>query len=200
MDGFQRTTEEVALFVGRKYKIGSYVRPAIEKLVKPDKIGERPKMPKKADGTTDSDDAVDIAIFREDVKAYSLLQRDYYADLRKAFNLILGQCSKDMETKVRAHNGYSEIDQGGAEESNPIELLKIIRSIMCNFQNHRLSELSIISAMQRLYNLHQFEHETIQNFKQRISNAFDVVYHCDGTIGEFDKLVECANKKIKECG
>ena len=44
LDGFQKTTEEIALFIGRKYKNGSYIRPSIEKLNRPDKIGTRPVM------------------------------------------------------------------------------------------------------------------------------------------------------------
>ena len=196
LDGFQKTTEEIALYIGRKYKTGSYIRPAIEKLSKLDKIGIRPTMPKQDDGSV-STDAVDVAIFKEDVKAYSSLQREYLAELRKAFNLILSQCSDDMETKVRAHDDFVTVDQGGADESDPIKLLKIIRSIMCNFQSQRLPELSIITSMQRLYNLYQFDHESVQNFKQRISNAVDVVYHCGGSVGEFDKLIDNA---IKEDG
>ena len=172
------------MFVGRKYKTGSYIRSSIEKLSKADKIGMRPIVPKDEDGNT-STDVVDLVIFKEDIKAYSSLQREYRIELRKAFNLILGQCSEDMETKVIVHDNFSKVDQGGMEESDPIELLKIIRSIMCNFQSERLPELSIISVMQRLLNLYQYEHETVQNFKQRISNAVDVVYHCGGSIGEF---------------
>ena len=194
LDGFQKTTEEIALFIGRKYKNGSYIRPSIEKLNRPDKIGTRPVMTKMDDGSNSTDE-VDVAIFKEDVKAYSLLQREYQAELRKAFNLILGQCSEDMETKIRAHDDYPKVDQSGDNESDPIKLLEIIRSIMCNFQSQRLPELSIISAMTRLFNLHQIEHETVQSFKHRIGNAVEVVYHCGGSIGEYDKLIDASIKK-----
>ena len=51
--------------------------------------------------------------------------------------------------------------------------------------------------MQRLYNLYQYENENVQNFKQRIANAVQVVYHCGGSIGEFDKMVD---KRIIEEG
>ena len=159
-----KTTEEVSLYVGRKYKTGPYIRPALTKLSRPSAIGSRPKVPKNEDGS-DSKDIVDAAIFKEDVKAYSMLQRQYDTDLRQIFNVILGQCSEDMETKVKAHDDFVHIDQGGKFESDPIELLKIIRSIMCNFQSQRLPEISIITAMQRLFNMYQFEAETVQNFK-----------------------------------
>ena len=109
------------------------------------------------------------------MKAYSLLQREFQSDLQRAFNLILGQCSDDMETKIKAHDEFEDIDQDGKTESDPVELLKIIRSIMCSFQSQRLSEISIITAMQRLYNLYQFENETVQSFRQRLSNAVEVV-------------------------
>ena len=93
------------MYVGRKYKTGPYVRYAIEKLTSPGKIGKKPEAPKNDDGT-DSADVVDLAIFKKDVKAYSLLQREFQSDLQKAFNLILGQCSDDMETKIKAHDFF----------------------------------------------------------------------------------------------
>ena len=81
LDGFVKTTEEVSLYVGRKYKTGPYIRPALTKLSRPNAIGSRPKAPKNEDGS-DSMDIVDAAIFKEDVKAYSMLRRQYNTDLR----------------------------------------------------------------------------------------------------------------------
>ena len=161
-----RTSEEIALYIGRKYSTGLYIRPVILKLSKLEKIGTKPTLPVDDKGNP-SKDEVDLAIFKENVKSYSLLQRQYAADLKKTYNLILGQCSEDMQAKIEAHNDYSFIDQSGSHESDLIELLKIIRSIMCNFQSQRLPEISFITAMQRLFSLYQFENESVQNFKLR---------------------------------
>ena len=67
-------------------------------------------MIKVEDGITDIDDAVDVAVFKEDVKAYSLLQRQYDTELRKTYNVIWGQCSSDMETKIKTHDDFIRID------------------------------------------------------------------------------------------
>ena len=95
-----------------------------------------------------------------------------------------------MEAKIRAHDDYSTIDQAGTNESDPIKLLSIILDIMSNFQSQRLKQLSIISATHYLYNLKQYKDETVEDFRQRLKNAIEVVYHCGGTIGEFDSLIE----------
>ena len=52
-----------------------------------------------------------------------------------------------MEIKIKAHDEFEDIDQDGKHESDLVELLKMIRSIMCNFQSQRLPEISIITAI-----------------------------------------------------
>ena len=61
-----------------------------------------------------------------------------------------------MISKIKAYDNYDTVDQGGTHESDQVELLKIIRDVMSNFQSQRLQELSIITAMQRLFSLHQY--------------------------------------------
>ena len=66
-----------------------------------------------------------LKIYKEDIKAYSTLQRTYDTQMRQVYNVIWGQCTVDMESKIRTHDKYKEIDQGGTEESDPVSLLQI---------------------------------------------------------------------------
>ena len=155
---------------------------------RPPKIGTKPVPPLDDDGN-DSTDVVDIQIFKEDIKAYSLLQRTFDSNIRQVNNVIWGQYSDDMMTKIRAHEKYNTVAQGGIHKNDPVQLLKMIKDIMSSFQSQRIRQLSITTSMHQLYNLRQYQHELSKDFKQRLVNAVDVVYHCGGTIGEFEVLI-----------
>ena len=65
---------------------------------------------------------------------------------------------------------------------------------MCNFQSQKLPELSLIQAMQRLFTLYQYENE----FKVRIDNTVEVLYHYWGSVGEYETMIDAQIKKDGE--
>ena len=46
-----------------------------------------------------------------------------------------------MTTEIKAHNDYDTIVQGDDHEDDTIQLLKISRDIMCDFQRQRICQL-----------------------------------------------------------
>ena len=82
-----KTTDEIVLFAGSKYVTDTYIMTALEDIKIPPKIVTKPVPPLDEDGN-DSTYVVDIQIFKEDIKAYSLLQRTFDSNMRQVYNVI----------------------------------------------------------------------------------------------------------------
>ena len=113
IDSFINITNEIALYVGSKHTTGPYIRTTIEKLERPARIGRKPTTPMDETGTTKTMDEIEFDIYKEDIKAYSALQKTFDTQLRQVYNVIWGQCTMDMESKIRAHDTYQLIEKGG---------------------------------------------------------------------------------------
>jgi hypothetical protein len=76
------------------------------------------------------------------------------------------------------------------ERSDGVELLKNIRSVMCNFQSQKSRPLAIHDAKRRFCTMSQDRHATCQTYLDRFNNCVEVIEHSRALIGIEPGLVD----------
>lgn len=137
------TTEEIAECIGRTYKLGNYVKRAIETMA-PITI-PRPTAP-AADANGDVD-PVDAKIFKQEILGCVKKKELIQSGMHNAYSLIYGQASEGIRAKIEGMQNHQAISEAG----DPIDLLKEIRSVMFQFQTTKCSPHAIHDCKQRLY-------------------------------------------------
>ena len=139
--GYIATSEEIARYVGLKNNIvGSYVRTAIMTLVE-----QTPNKPT----ATDSTDVIDTEIFKEEVRMYVKNARAIKIAMKSLYDLLWGQCSETMRSRLRAIDKYATI----SAEANSISLLKAIRAEMTGFKEKQYLVHSIHNLIRDFFKL-----------------------------------------------
>jgi hypothetical protein len=155
---FPRTTEEVARYAGEKYSVvGAYVRTAI--LTMTQQVPVRPTAP-APQGTPPVVDAVDQAIFNEEIRQFVRNKAAIIAAMKAIYSVIWGQCSEGLRSKLKSKSSYN----GTSADANSLALLKEIRSEMTGFKKRNYLPHSVHSIMRELYNLSQGKHRTNQEY------------------------------------
>jgi hypothetical protein len=181
VDGYTKTTKEIAEYVGRTYS--AHVRTSVETLVLP--TFTYPDDPAANASQTDKrkwQKKVDSMVAKED---------RFEEDLKKVFSLIWGQCTEYLRAKLEAKEGYEQMKT----DYNTIELLKSIKDCVFKFSDQKYATHSVRDAIQKFHNAHQEKNSNAQTYFQRFKNLIDVVEHCGGTLGDHHGLVV---KKLEE--
>jgi hypothetical protein len=84
-----------------------------------------------------------------------------------------------MRAKLESQSGYRTIE----DESNGMELLKMIRTIMFNFQSQQYGPWALHGAKVRFLTFKQDKHMTCTEYQKRFLNNVRVLLHCLGDVG-----------------
>jgi hypothetical protein len=170
-DGYTKTTNEIAEYVGRTYIHGADVRIVIESL-------------EPAQWTTPADHGVgagptEMLIWTTEVKAFVLRKANLFENLRSAYSLIWGQCTEVLRAKLKARSDYSALSQA----YDTIALLKAIKDSIFKFASQKYVHHGLHESIRRFYVLTQDKNMTCPTYLQRFNNHVDVVNHCGGDLG-----------------
>ena len=80
--------------------------------------------------------------------------------MRSVYSLIYGQCSDGVRAKIESCVDHVVV----TENSDPVGLLKNIKSVMFQFQATKYETLSIIECKKRLYYCRQDRDATVQEY------------------------------------
>ena len=80
----------------------------------------------------------------------------YKDNMNKAYALIYGYCSSTMQQKIKILPDFQNKIQ-----SNPLELLKTIKSKMHDLESTRYHYASAVEAFSRIINMKQQEKESL---------------------------------------
>ncbi|CAB9508165.1 hypothetical protein SEMRO_336_G120260.1 [Seminavis robusta] len=182
---FYDTIMEIAELVGRTYGKGNHTKLEIETLTAQNVT--RPTLPMQPDGTTPSTDAVDLAIFKQEVASYVKGTDKIKENRQNAFSLIWGQCSDTLRAKVEASVDLAALNQA----ANVIGLLQAIRSVMLQFQTRKYQPLAILESKRRAMTFRQGDksaEEYYRLFKQKV----EATEHNGGSFGYETSLLQAA--------
>jgi hypothetical protein len=181
VDGYTKTTKEIAEYVGRIYSADA--RTSVKTLSLP--TFDYPSDP--AENATDTDKRkwqkrVDSMVVKED---------RFEEDLKKVYSLVWGQCTEYLRAKIEAKDSYEEMKAA----YNTIELLKSIKDRVFKFSDQKYAAHSLHEAMRKFYAGHQDKTNNAQVYYQRFKNHVEVDEHCSGSVGNHDGLVD---KQLEE--
>ena len=71
---------------------------------------------------------------------------------------------------------------------DPIKLLKAIKALTFKFDNEKEYEMSLVEAIDKLYQVQQTKDMTNIDFLHKFNNLVDVIEHYGGTIGVHRKI------------
>jgi hypothetical protein len=117
---FSRTTEEIARYAGEKHSsVGAYIRTAILTMTAQTPI--RPTAPAPT-GTPTTVDAVDQAIFSEEIRQFVKDKAAIVAAMKALCSVIWGQCSEKLRSKLKGDADYNTT----SADADSLSLLKAV--------------------------------------------------------------------------
>jgi hypothetical protein len=174
---YTRTTEEIARYVGEKYTTtGSYIRTGILTLNVPTPV--RPTAP-VATGTPATVNLVDQEIFKEKIRMYVKIESAVETTMKSLYDLIWGQCSESLRSRLRGHDDYATYSPG----ADSIALLKGIRAEMTGFRDKQYLPHALHKIMQDFYNLAQGKHRNNQEYYDEFNSMVLTAKESGATIG-----------------
>ena len=109
-----------------------------------------------------------------------------HSNEQRLFSLIMLQMTPTLEGIVSARPEYA----GLSSNSNTMGLLQLIRKVVATQSSNRQPAYARIMAEKQLWGVKQGRNETIGNYMQRITNAFDTIEQFGGHIGATKTSVE----------
>ena len=170
-DQFVSTTLEIATYVGANYKHGGDVRLALTNL-------EPPNIPLPVEPAATAS-FTERKIFENKCSVYCKREETYQSNIQQIFALIWGQCTEALQAKLRGLDNFDQLNS----DSDALGLLKEMKAIAFNFQQHKYSHLALNEAKRRFYHLVQGKHTSNQDYLRKFNNMVDVIEHCGGQIG-----------------
>jgi hypothetical protein len=127
-----------------------------------------------------------IRVWEKTVDEFVRQQTHLEQNVKTICSLVLEQCTDAMRARLESQSGYRTIE----DESKGIELLKMIRTIMFNFQSQRYGPWALHEAKVRFLTFKQDKHMTCAEYQKRFLNNVQVLLHCLGDIGTDSGLVD----------
>lgn len=122
---YQKTTKEIAEYIGRTYEDAGEFRTGLVNL-------RLPVLVPPANPTSNADTAT-IEIWKEKRKIHVREVTARKRNSERAFALVLGQCTEALRNRIEADTRWNDINN----QSDIIELLSLIRGCMSQKQTRR---------------------------------------------------------------
>jgi hypothetical protein len=132
-------------------------------------------------------------IFQEEVKDYVKHNHVLQSNLATVYAIIWGQCSENMQVRVKAHKGYET--KSGANDC--LWLLTSIRSVTLKFDSTKFSYISLLSAQHSFLKCKQEPGQSVDRYVTALVGWTETIEAHSGTIAVNYKLVPEFNQDGK---
>jgi hypothetical protein len=137
----------------------------------------RPTAP-TATGTPPIVDAVDQAIFSEEIRQFVKEKEGIVAAMKGLYSAIWGQCSETLRSRLKSNSDHMAISAA----ADSLKLLKAIRAEMTGFKKLHYLPHSVHSIMREFYQLAQGKHHTNHEYYDEFNNVVAAVDDCGAMI------------------
>lgn len=117
-------------------------------------------------------------MFAEEVKIWMRRSRQLRSNLATLHTVIWGQCSDDMKSKVKTHEGYKE----KTAENDCHWLLRQIKSVTMQYNTSRHGRLALQEALQSYYNCIQEPGQSIEDYVYCIQSWVETIESHGGSV------------------
>lgn len=173
---FETSLDAIGIYVGTN--IGEIGMPLRELKKLQPAPPTKPVQLYEADGKTAIPfDQFDIADYKEDRKDWKMLITRIRTMSSKAYALILGQCSPELEQTLQGTTTFTTVNLN----QDPVDLLKLIKGIMFKVDRpHKHPMISLTSAYNDLYHVRQKNGQSNQDYFQLFNSTVNAIEHSSG--------------------
>ena len=176
---FTETTKKLASYAGQTYKEPQDIRRAIE-----DVVEIAINMPTVRANITDT--TLQGKLYDKCIKIWSKRESLYRQNKAAMFSIVLGQCTEAMKSNLESESTYETI----ANNSDVIELLKLIRNVEFSYDSKRYPYLAMYTAMKGVYGNYQKNYTNFDAYLESFQNLVSVVEHCGGNFAVHPNLID----------
>ena len=173
---FTITTGKIAAYAGRTCKEAQYIRVAIEKV-------EDIKIPKHVKDT-EGDDAFNEKNLNRDIEVYVKRKTIYRQKKASVYSVVMGQYTDAIKAKLKGMSADFATD----ENSDVIELLKLIRQSTFDFQSNQYPFLAIHTSLKLFFSQFQRQHQPVSEYMDIFMSNKKMLEHCGAQIGNHPNL------------
>ena len=124
-------------------------------------------------------DPGEVFLWQQDVTEAKKRKALLEENMKRAYALALGQCSTDLESKIRGAVAYTRADA----DQDVVQLLKIIRGYCCKFEENQQSIVALENAKHRVSTYFQGYETTITEYVEFFRALVGVVETYGGAYG-----------------
>jgi hypothetical protein len=165
---FTKTTDEIALYIGRNWKSPGDIKSAMLNL-------QKREIPLPDDPPADASRA-QVRAWEKRIENVVKREQQLKENIQAPNSLLWGQCTEALRQRVASVPGHEEV----RDREDGIELLKEIKSVMFSFQRQQYIPRALHGALRRVMNCQQGKHEAVKAYLDRFQNTIDVYEHCGG--------------------
>ena len=129
-------------------------------------------------------------IFKTQIERYEARKETYEANLLKAYDLLWGQCAKNLQYTI-----LDRIDFEKEIKHDPIKLLKVIKEHAIDYQETRYASSVYLDALENFISTKQRDGESLIEYTGRLRTAHDVLTSHNGGPLVFFKGAKQINKE-----
>jgi hypothetical protein len=165
---YKKTVDAIANYIQREYKGGADIAKAIKALSLP--TLQVPGYPKAKAGETAVDPG-DVYIWQQDVAAVKKQIVQLEENKKRAYALVIGQCSPDLDSKLQGSAAFVQAEA----DQDVVKLLLVIRGYCCRFDDHQQSTYALEQAKHRVSTYYQAHNVTNTEYVEHFKALVGVV-------------------------
>ena len=179
---YQQSIEGLALHIQSTYTNGS----SIAKLIRELKLVviDVDNYPTGTGGG--APDQRQIHLWQQTINVQVKEQRVLAKNVKKAYALILGQCSPMLSSKIKGSDKYTD----ASKDSDILKLLKIIRRYCCNVTDHQQTTVALENAKHCLSTFYQHAGMMTAEYVEFFTALVGVIETFGGLYGSEPGLVK----------
>ncbi len=178
---YQKLVDAIANHIQKDYKGGPEIAHAIRDLELP--VIDVPAYPVPTAGAA-LDPGAEY-LWRHDITEAKKRITQLAENLKRAYALVIGQCSEDLLGKIKGSTDYPAADT----DQDAVKLLLIISGYCCRFDDHQQSVVALESAKHRMSTFYQTSEMTASDYIEFFKALVGVVETYGGAFGNEPGLI-----------
>jgi hypothetical protein len=134
--------------------------------------------PKAPTAAARKDNDLLVIVWKEELSRYHWEEKEYRDQKAKVFGVILGQCSREVKSRLESTPMFAETEQ----TNDVIGLLTMLKKMSHSTDGVQEPYWALQNVLRRLTAMNQGKHETVANYYNKFKNQAKVIA---GQWGEF---------------
>ena len=169
---FQKTTREIAEYIGREFDEGGEFRTGLVRL-------ELPALIEPVPPNRPSQDKVRFEMWKFEFARFKKESANRKRNEQKAYAIVLGQCSPAVRDMIEAHHDWRQVN----DTSDVIGLLKLIQQAVVTKNTSKYEVHALVDAFHSFYSFRQGPSMSHSEYLDKFKDLVDVIIQCGSDIG-----------------